>query len=170
METFLEALDKSFTIKPMVWYSNCILSFNDFSNFSRYKEAASKQWVDGGGEHFCKNKMSETPNGSDAKCAVLPRSGRMFYIPGTCPQLLSKFSRDLWKKFQPKKWGFVRIFQTDFELHFLKISTFSTFPDIKYDWCIMRPRFFLLTQIARSGGPLRYLNPQTDVNFYHKYP
>eukprot|EP00493_Phyllostaurus_siculus_P014895 UN15126 len=32
------------------------------------------------------------------------------------------------KKFQPPKWGFVRIFQPDFELHFFKISTFFTFP------------------------------------------
>ena len=46
------------------------------------------------------------------------------------------------KKFQPKKWGFVRIFQPDFELHFFKISIFFTFPDIKSDWCVVRSRFF----------------------------
>ena len=35
------------------------------------------------------------------------------------------------KKVSAQKWGFVRIFQTDFGLHFFKISTFFTFPDIK---------------------------------------
>ena len=34
------------------------------------------------------------------------------------------------KIFQLQKWGVVRIFQPDFELHIFKISTFSTFPDI----------------------------------------
>ena len=33
-------------------------------------------------------KMFETSYGSDSKCAVFPRSRRMFYIPRTCPQLL----------------------------------------------------------------------------------
>ena len=33
-------------------------------------------------------------------------------------------------KFQLKTWGFVRIFQPHFGLHFLKISTFFTFPSI----------------------------------------
>ena len=33
-----------------------------------------------------------------------------------------KISRVLWKKFQLKTRGFVRIFQHDFKLHFLKIS------------------------------------------------
>ena len=41
-----------------------------------------------------------------------------------------KFSRAFEKKFQSQKWGFVRIFQPDFEFHFFKISTFFTFPDI----------------------------------------
>ena len=40
------------------------------------------------------------------------------------------------KKFQHQKWGFVRIFQPDFEFHFF------TFPDIKSDWCVVRSRFF----------------------------
>ena len=46
------------------------------------------------------------------------------------------------KRFSPKKWRFVRIFQPDFELHFFKISTFFTFPDIKSDWCVVWSRFF----------------------------
>ena len=38
-----------------------------------------------------------------------------------------KFSRSLSKKFHPKKGGFVRIFQTDFELHLSKSQHFSLF-------------------------------------------
>ena len=76
-----------------------------------------------------------------------------------------KFSRGLWKKFQPKKkWGFVRISQLDFELHFFKISTFFTFPDIKSDRCVVRSRFFFLTQRARLSGPFRYLEHVRKVN------
>ena len=38
-----------------------------------------------------------------------------------------KFSRGIWKKFQLKIWGFIRIFQPDFELHFSKSQLFSLF-------------------------------------------
>ena len=76
-----------------------------------------------------------------------------------------KFSRGLWKKkFQPKKWGFVRIFQPDFELHFFKISILFHF-----SWHIIRlvcrmVTIFLLTQRARLSGPFRYLEHVRQAN------
>ena len=55
-------------------------------------------------------------------------------VPSDTLNMLVKSTENLLevfeKKFQPKKLGFVRIFQPDFELHFFKISTFFTFPDI----------------------------------------
>ena len=43
-------------------------------------------------------------------------------------QKLRKFSRDLWKKrFQLKKWSFVKIFQPHFELHFFLIFWAESF-------------------------------------------
>ena len=43
-------------------------------------------------------------------------------------QKLRKFSRDLWKKrFQLKKWNFVKIFQPHFELHFFLIFWAESF-------------------------------------------
>ena len=46
------------------------------------------------------------------------------------------------KAFPSKRTGCVRIFLPDFELHFFKIWTFFTFPDITSDWCVVRSRFF----------------------------
>ena len=39
-------------------------------------------------------------------------------------------SRGVWKKLSSQNMSIVRIFRLHFELHFLKISTFFTFPDI----------------------------------------
>ena len=53
-----------------------------------------------------------------------------------------KFSKPRWSLKILKKLTFIRIFQPDFELHFFKISTFFTFPDIYFDWCVVWSRFF----------------------------
>ena len=47
--------------------------------------------------------MSETSHGSDSKCAVFPRSRRMFYIPRTCFQLVQKIFQGLSKSKTSKK-------------------------------------------------------------------
>ena len=52
--------------------------------------------------------------------------------------------------------NFSRIFQPDFEVHFLKISTFFVFLERWFYWCVMWSQF-LLTQRNMSSGPLRYL-------------
>ena len=56
-------------------------------------------------------------------------SGPLRYLQ-RCRTAYETFSRGIWKKFQLKTWGFVRMFQPDFELQFFKISTFFTFPSI----------------------------------------
>ena len=77
---------------------------------------------------------------------------------------IKKFLEAFEKKFQPKKWGFVRIFQPDFELHFFKISTFFHFSWHKI-WLVRRAvTIFLLTQKARLGGPFRYLEHVRQAN------
>ena len=53
-----------------------------------------------------------------------------------------KVCRGLWKKVSSKKWGFVRIFQPHFELHFFKILTFFAFPGIWSIWCVVRTQSF----------------------------
>ena len=59
------------------------------------------------------------------------RVGKPFRYLEYVRQANGKFLEALEKKVSaPKKWGFVRIFQHDFELHFFKISTFFTFPGI----------------------------------------
>ena len=55
---------------------------------------------------------------------------------------VKKFLEAFEKKFQLKICGFVRIFQPHFELHFVKVSTFFTFPDIESDWYVVWSQFF----------------------------
>ena len=68
-----------------------------------------------------------------------------------------KFSRVISPKVSLKRTLFVRIFQPDFEFHFFKNSTFFTLPNMRFDWCVIWSRFFLLKQKARLTVSFRYL-------------
>ena len=68
-----------------------------------------------------------------------------------------KFSRVISPKVSLKRTLFVRIFQPDFEFHFFKNSTFFTLPNMRFGWCVIWSRFFLLKQKARLTVSFRYL-------------
>ena len=68
--------------------------------------------------------------------ADLPDTLNMFI------QSTENFLDALQRKFQLKTWGFVKIFQPDFELNFIKISTFFTFCDMQSVESVAWVRFF----------------------------
>ena len=68
-----------------------------------------------------------------------------------------KFSRVISPKVSLKTTLFVKIFQPDFEFHFFKNSTFFALPNMRFDWCVVWSRFFLLRQKSRLTVSFRYL-------------
>ena len=124
-------MKKSFCPKNGVLseYSNRILSFTFFqiSTFLTFPDIKS-DWCVVRSRFFLLTQRARL-------------SGPFRYIEHVL-KVNKKFSRGLWKQVSAQKWGFVRIFQPDFELHFFENLTFFTFPNIKSDWRVVRSRFF----------------------------
>ena len=73
------------------------------------------------------------------------------------PKAHRKVSRGFLKRFQLKKWSFVRIFQPHLELNFLKSQLFSLFLTYRRIEVLCDHKF-LLTQSCIWGRSFRYLD------------
>jgi len=75
----------------------------------------------------------------------------------------------LWKKFQSSNLDFVRIFLTDFELHFFKISTFFTFPGIKSKSCLP-PNYKIAQNSIQSCPQCDFSWARKSIYWYIEIP
>ena len=113
--------------------------------------------------------MFETSYGSDSKCAVFPRSRRMFYIPRTCPQLLQKIFYRLSKSKTSRKKQKSSLDQPDSAQNILRVFwKFLTLRASKKFSIAVGDMFWVCKTFSQIGGTQRTLNQNrtTSQTFY----
>ena len=124
----------------------CLLSFYIFisKSYSQNKNVKITQyrfWL-----HFCKIKCLRRRTILIQTALRSPDPGECFTYPEHVPNSYQTFSRGLWKKFQLKIWGFVRIFSSRIGFGYMNhVPVIYAIYDTQYQFCDLRASFWAMT-------------------------